>query len=117
MVPLRLGLKFREVCTVTLETPWAKDHLLNYVSLGYAEMESALSNFRLSLQQSWTRRVIRTLTAERPPAALLHLTVEQISSIRDKEWESREAMYVSVSNACPVFERLTGLPNDRITYH
>ncbi|KAF9516784.1 hypothetical protein BS47DRAFT_1340417 [Hydnum rufescens UP504] len=57
------------------------------------EMDASLSAFRRSLQASWVRRVIRALTVDRPPSALVGLSEAAIASIRDPEWESREVMY------------------------
>ncbi|KAI0072995.1 hypothetical protein K474DRAFT_1604113 [Panus rudis PR-1116 ss-1] len=57
------------------------------------ELETAISSFRDVLKQSWMRRAIRMLTATHPPSLLPTLTLSQITSLRDAEWEARERSY------------------------
>ncbi|KAH7930633.1 hypothetical protein BV22DRAFT_1000059 [Leucogyrophana mollusca] len=57
------------------------------------ELESAVNSFREVLRQSWTRRAIRTLTMSQPAALLPSLSVTDITSTRDREWEERERAY------------------------
>lgn len=59
----------------------------------FPELESAIASFRNTLQASWTRRAIRMLSLSRPPSALAALTLLDITSIRDTEWEARERAY------------------------
>jgi DnaJ homolog subfamily C member 28 len=64
-------------------------HLLTIDS----ELDTAVNTFRDVLRQSWTRRAIRMLTISRTPSSLSSLTLEQILTFRDKEWEARERAY------------------------
>ncbi|CAL1700074.1 unnamed protein product [Somion occarium] len=57
------------------------------------ELESATMAFRDVLRQSWTRRAIRMLTLSQPPALLPKLTLADVTSLRDTEWEARERAY------------------------
>lgn len=57
------------------------------------ELDSAVTTFREILRQSWIRRAIRTLTASQPAALLQTLTLTDIKSLRDSEWEQRERSY------------------------
>ncbi|KAI0920862.1 hypothetical protein AcW1_004984 [Taiwanofungus camphoratus] len=54
------------------------------------ELESAIASFREVLKQSWTRRAIRMLTVSQPAALLPKLTLTDVTSLRDAEWEARE---------------------------
>lgn len=58
-----------------------------------AELESAVNSFRDVLRQSWTRRAIRMLTLSRPAALLPQLSLADVTSWRDVEWEARERSY------------------------
>lgn len=53
------------------------------------ELNAALATFRYSLIESWTRRVVRTLTADRPASAL-SLDIQELKRHRDPEWKERE---------------------------
>ncbi|KAI0758078.1 hypothetical protein C8Q74DRAFT_296365 [Fomes fomentarius] len=57
------------------------------------ELESAVSTFREILKQSWTRRAIRTLTAMHPASLLPKLTVDDVTVMRDPQWEEKERSY------------------------
>ncbi|KAI0832799.1 hypothetical protein BC628DRAFT_1407189 [Trametes gibbosa] len=57
------------------------------------ELESALAAFREVVKQSWTRRALRTITATNPAALLPRLTLEDVTALRDPEWEERERGY------------------------
>lgn len=59
----------------------------------FPELESTIASFRGTLQASWTRRAIRMLSLSRTPSALAALTLSDITSIRDTEWEARERAY------------------------
>ena len=62
-------------------------------SLYLSELESALNSFRNALRDSWTRRAIRMLTISRPAALLTSLSLSDVTSWRDNEWEAREKSY------------------------
>jgi len=57
------------------------------------ELESAVAAFRGVVKQSWARRAIRMLTASQPLALLPQLTLDDVTSMRDTEWEEREKSY------------------------
>ncbi|KAI0722292.1 hypothetical protein C8T65DRAFT_628868 [Cerioporus squamosus] len=57
------------------------------------ELESAVNTFREVLKQSWTRRAIRTLTAMHPAHLLPKLSLADITSMRDPDWEKKERGY------------------------
>ncbi|KAG1755395.1 hypothetical protein EDB19DRAFT_1867592 [Suillus lakei] len=57
------------------------------------ELETAVNSFRDVLQQSWTRRAIRTLTMLQPASMLPSLSLGSVTSLRDREWEERERAY------------------------
>ncbi|KAG2156355.1 hypothetical protein DEU56DRAFT_937463 [Suillus clintonianus] len=57
------------------------------------ELETAVNAFRNVLKQSWTRRAIRTLTMLQPAAMLPSLSLDRVTSLRDREWEERERSY------------------------
>ncbi|KAI0682623.1 hypothetical protein C8Q76DRAFT_322146 [Earliella scabrosa] len=57
------------------------------------ELENAVNTFREVLKQSWTRRAIRTLTAMHPAALLPKLTLADVTTMRDTEWEDKERSY------------------------
>ncbi|KAH9927274.1 uncharacterized protein B0H18DRAFT_1003826 [Fomitopsis serialis] len=57
------------------------------------EMESAIASFREIIRQSWTRRAIRLLTASQPAAQLPQLQLDEVSALRDAEWEARERAF------------------------
>lgn len=57
------------------------------------ELDSALNTFRVALQQSWTRRTIRRLGANYTFEDLAAVTLEDLSGLRDKEWEVKEQSY------------------------
>jgi DnaJ homolog subfamily C member 28 len=57
------------------------------------ELDTAVNTFRSSLRQSWTRRAIRMLTLSQPAALLPKLSLNNVISLRDSEWESRERLY------------------------
>ena len=57
------------------------------------ELDSALSSFRGVLRQSYVRRALRNLTTNYPAPLLARFTLTDIRSLRDGEWESREASY------------------------
>ncbi|KDQ64109.1 hypothetical protein JAAARDRAFT_117898 [Jaapia argillacea MUCL 33604] len=57
------------------------------------ELESAVTSFRELLKQAWIRRAIRVLTLSQPASSLPTLSVPQITSLRDPEWEERERGY------------------------
>lgn len=57
------------------------------------ELESAVASFREVLKQSWTRRAIRMLTISQPPGLLPSLTLADVTSLRDPEWEAKEEKY------------------------
>lgn len=61
--------------------------------LNIVELENAVNAFRDILRQSWTRRAIRTLTMLQPAAMLPSLTLNRVTSLRDREWEERECSY------------------------
>lgn len=58
-----------------------------------SEMESAIASFREIIRQSWTRRAIRLLTASQPAAQLPQLKLDEVSALRDAEWEARERAF------------------------
>lgn len=66
---------------------------LMLISINDIELDSALNNFRDVLRQSWTRRAIRMLTLSRPAAQLPQLSLADVTSWRDSEWEARERSY------------------------
>ena len=57
------------------------------------ELETAVSTFREIIKQSWTRRAIRMLTISQPPALLPKLTIADVTSLRDSDWETREKAF------------------------
>ncbi|TRM67472.1 hypothetical protein BD626DRAFT_368036, partial [Schizophyllum amplum] len=57
------------------------------------ELEGAVRSLRQLLRQAWTRRALRNLTAEHPPALLRGMTLEQVRALRDSAWEARERAY------------------------
>ncbi|KAL6307145.1 hypothetical protein BKA93DRAFT_728230 [Sparassis latifolia] len=57
------------------------------------ELEAAITSFRGVVNQSWTRRAIRMLTSSQPLALLPTLTLTDVTSLRDAEWEAREKSY------------------------
>ncbi|TFK92871.1 hypothetical protein K466DRAFT_581551 [Polyporus arcularius HHB13444] len=57
------------------------------------ELESAVFTFREVLKQSWTRRAIRTLTAMHPASLLPKLSLADVTSMRDPDWENKERAY------------------------
>lgn len=57
------------------------------------ELESAVATFREVVKQSWTRRAIRMLTVSQPPALLPKLSMDDVTALRDAEWEAREQSY------------------------
>ncbi|KAH9948771.1 hypothetical protein B0H21DRAFT_212768 [Amylocystis lapponica] len=57
------------------------------------ELESAVSSFREMLKESWIRRAIRMLTISQPPALLPALTLTDVTSLRDADWEAKERRY------------------------
>lgn len=67
--------------------------MLNPVS----ELESALTNFRDVVRQSWTRRAIRMITLSQPAPLLRMYTIEKVVAFRDPEWEARERGYHSTA--------------------
>lgn len=68
-----------------------------YPKLDILEMDKAVLTFRSSLQDSWTRRVIRTLTFDRAPSSIPRLLPSTVERMRDSEWEAREAKYIDLS--------------------
>ncbi|KAE9397051.1 hypothetical protein BT96DRAFT_958021 [Gymnopus androsaceus JB14] len=63
-----------------------------------SELDTAVNTFRDLLRQSYTRRVVRTLTALHPPALLANrLTLHNIKAHRDPEWEEKERAYHDVA--------------------
>lgn len=57
-----------------------------------------MNTFRELLRQSYTRRVIRILTALHPPALLANrLTLHDVKTHRDPEWETNERAYHDVA--------------------
>jgi len=63
-----------------------------------SELDAAVNTFRDLLRQSYTRRVVRTLTALHPPALLANrLTLHNIKAHRDPEWEEKERAYHDVA--------------------
>lgn len=57
------------------------------------ELESAIASFREVVKQSWTRRAIRMLTLSEPVSLLPRLTLNDVTSLRDTEWEARERAF------------------------
>ncbi|RPD66800.1 hypothetical protein L226DRAFT_529206 [Lentinus tigrinus ALCF2SS1-7] len=57
------------------------------------ELESAINTFREVLKQSWTRRAIRSLTTMHPASLLPRMTLADVTSMRDPEWENKERAY------------------------
>ncbi len=61
------------------------------------ELETAINTLRDIMRQSWIRRAIRMLTLSRPAALLPKLTLEDVMSLRDPEWETRERAYHDIA--------------------
>ncbi|PSR76949.1 hypothetical protein PHLCEN_2v8121 [Hermanssonia centrifuga] len=61
------------------------------------ELETAINTLRDIMRQSWIRRAIRMLTLSRPAALLPKLTLEDVMSLRDPEWEIRERAYHDIA--------------------
>lgn len=59
----------------------------------FEELESAVTSFREVLRQSWVRRATRSLTMSQPAALLPRLSLRDVTSVRDPEWENRERAY------------------------
>ncbi|KAJ8462937.1 hypothetical protein ONZ51_g10586 [Trametes cubensis] len=57
------------------------------------ELESAVASFREVVKQSWTRRALRMITSAHPVALLPRLTLDDVTAMRDPEWEERERGY------------------------
>ncbi|KAH9927083.1 uncharacterized protein BXZ73DRAFT_49078 [Epithele typhae] len=57
------------------------------------ELETAVHAFREIVKQSWTRRALRTLTALHPASLLPRLTLDDVTAMRDPEWEAKERSY------------------------
>jgi len=56
------------------------------------ELESTVVAFREILRQSWMRRGLRMLTLHQSPD-LYTLSLADVTSLRDPEWEARERSY------------------------
>ncbi|KAH7916241.1 hypothetical protein BJ138DRAFT_995992 [Hygrophoropsis aurantiaca] len=63
------------------------------------ELESAANSFREVVKQSWTRRAIRRLTMSQPAALLPELSLADVTSTGDREWEERERAYHDIAIA------------------
>ncbi|KAG6919766.1 hypothetical protein DXG01_001605 [Tephrocybe rancida] len=61
------------------------------------ELDIAVATFREILQQSWVRRVVRTITSTTPPALLQNVSLGDIKAFRDSDWERRERAYHRVA--------------------
>jgi hypothetical protein len=61
------------------------------------ELENAIAAFREIIRQSWIRRAIRLLTLSQHITAGSKLSLADIASLRDKEWEERERTYHDVA--------------------
>jgi len=57
------------------------------------ELISTITSHRAVLRESWSRRAVRMLTTQHPPAFLAGLTLVDARSLRDKDWEARERSY------------------------
>ncbi|KAF8270962.1 hypothetical protein EI94DRAFT_1569545 [Lactarius quietus] len=59
------------------------------------ELESAVTSFRATLQQSWIRRAVRmlTLSHSQKPLYPTSLSLADVRALRDNEWETRERAY------------------------
>ncbi|KAI0089221.1 hypothetical protein BDY19DRAFT_1041588 [Irpex rosettiformis] len=85
------------------------------------ELESALYSFRNALRDSWTRRAIRMLTLSRSAALLPKLSLAEVTSWRDTEWEAREKSYhdtalAEINSLVRKYNGLAPYPVRRIAY-
>lgn len=59
------------------------------------EMETTIATFRQILQSSWVRRAVRTIHLQHgfDPSLVSRFSASYLSSLRDQEWEEKEASY------------------------
>ncbi|KIK61762.1 hypothetical protein GYMLUDRAFT_166095 [Collybiopsis luxurians FD-317 M1] len=63
-----------------------------------SELDTAVTTFRELLRQSYTRRVVRSMTTLHPAAFLAtRITLQDIKAHRDPEWEEQERTYHNLS--------------------
>lgn len=66
---------------------------LMYCTYFFLELDTAIRTFREILQQAWVRRAVRLLTISTPPALLHTISLQDLKSLRDREWVQKEQKY------------------------
>lgn len=61
------------------------------------ELDTAIRTFREILRQSWVRQAVRSFTSSIPFDLLHNVTISDVTTFRDAEWQRREQKYHQVA--------------------